>query len=224
MIPDVKIKTREDLFSKREQRMLSKQLLKLSTRLEHPTSKKIKELIAKGVNVNVTDSNGHTPLQNMFWNEKYEIAKLLINNGAKINVTDSSGKTILHYALEQKKEQFVRFLIFSLDPKRRLTSLFSGLIRCSSNIIFALGFICLISSSANCRIDISFCVAILISSPIVELVLAIFIAFPARLAALAIEFFDLNERLLTEFFKLPKIRLIDFFEYDFDSFVELIDQ
>ena len=60
---------------------------------------------------------------------------------------------------------FVNALILAFAPSRRLTSLFSGRSRCSSQTLLALGFYWAIISCAKSPIEISCWVAMLISSP-----------------------------------------------------------
>ena len=99
-------------------------------------------------------------------------------------------KSVLYLSILSFKKDIVSFIpscseycglhsvncfIFSLHPSNLFTSLFSGRSLCLSQIIFAAGLICLINSSANSPIEISFCVAMFISSPTVLFELYIFI-------------------------------------------------
>ncbi len=51
----------------------------------------------KGVDVNVKDEDGYTPLH---WAATKEIAELLIAEGADVNAKDEDGETLLDWAID----------------------------------------------------------------------------------------------------------------------------
>lgn len=90
---------------------------------EPPSIEMIEYLIAKGANVNQTDSQGYTPLMATLdyrWANqhqiRYEIAVILLNAGAEPNITDFNNKTALQYAYENNFLSMVR-LLSKLAPK-----------------------------------------------------------------------------------------------------------
>jgi len=62
---------------------------------DEETVEKIQLLLERGVNVNIPDSDGATPLLRC---QSVEIAKLLIEQGANVNAADRRGMTPLHLA------------------------------------------------------------------------------------------------------------------------------
>ncbi len=65
----------------------------LITAVQEKNLKEVKNLIAKGADVNAKDSTGETPL---FWSVlNIDIAKFLISHGADVNAKDSRGQTPL---------------------------------------------------------------------------------------------------------------------------------
>jgi hypothetical protein len=61
--------------------------------------KAVESLLASGINVNVKDSGGFTPLhQAVMWQKPY-IVKLLISKGADVNATNAKASTPLHWAV-----------------------------------------------------------------------------------------------------------------------------
>lgn len=72
----------------------------------------IRELIDKGVNLNVKDANGWTPLMKVAFIGRIATAKLLIEKGADVNTSDFHGNTILmHVAAMPFPEQAEIFKI-----------------------------------------------------------------------------------------------------------------
>lgn len=71
---------------------------------------KVKELVAKGADVNIKDSFESTPLHFALRKQNYDIAKLLIEKGADVNVKDKEGKTPLKIAIEMNNDDIANFL------------------------------------------------------------------------------------------------------------------
>ena len=72
----------------------------------------IKDLLAKGVDVNVKDMNGGTPLHGAAFNGRKEIAELLVAKGANVNAKNSFvGMAPLHYAAQQRHKETAELLI-----------------------------------------------------------------------------------------------------------------
>ena len=71
----------------------------------------VKLLVEKGVNVDVTDGLGWTPLHEAAWMGKTEVLKLLIEKGADINAADKDGNTPLHRASRRGRTDALRLLM-----------------------------------------------------------------------------------------------------------------
>ena len=80
---------------------------------ENTTVQDISLFIQKGVNINITDMNGFTPLlRAVEVNEKPEVLRILIENGANVNAADNIGITPLTMAAVIKSNpETVRILI-----------------------------------------------------------------------------------------------------------------
>lgn len=61
---------------------------------------KVKQLLARGANINEKDERGKTPLHRAAENGYYELADYFIDNGASISETDNIERTPLHLAVE----------------------------------------------------------------------------------------------------------------------------
>jgi len=72
---------------------------------------KIKELLDKGVNVNVATSVGWTPLHVAVYCGCTNIVKLLLNHGADVNVRDNDGWTPLLFTAYYGREDIVKLLL-----------------------------------------------------------------------------------------------------------------
>lgn len=73
-------------------------------------TKQIKDLLAKGLDVNQGDSMGTTPFHIACWNGNPAVIKLLAAN-ADINKPDNNGMTPLHIACQRGDERLVNFLL-----------------------------------------------------------------------------------------------------------------
>lgn len=72
---------------------------------------RVKELLAKGADINLKNRQGWTPLHAAVWNQKQEIAKLLIEKGADVNVKDRSSRTALQFAADTGQKEIVELLL-----------------------------------------------------------------------------------------------------------------
>ncbi len=68
------------------------------TASENGNTKKVKELLALGADINIQDYNGFTALMWAIYNGHTETAKELIKAGADVNIQDDEGWTALDYA------------------------------------------------------------------------------------------------------------------------------
>jgi len=73
-----------------------------------------------GVNPNIRDNDGWTPLHKASWNGNPEVVKLLLEHGADPNIRDNHGFTPLHYAAKDCHVDVVRVLLdHGADPTIR---------------------------------------------------------------------------------------------------------
>jgi ankyrin repeat protein len=74
--------------------------------------KKVKAFIEQGVNINLSDGHGYTPLHYAVQNNQKEIVQLLLANGADINTKDNLRRTPLDIAMEKEGDQdIVKLLV-----------------------------------------------------------------------------------------------------------------
>jgi len=71
----------------------------------------VEELLNKGVDPNVKDEDGNTPLHLAIMSDHLQIAKLLIEKGADVNAKNKREKTPLHIAVERSNEKAAVLLI-----------------------------------------------------------------------------------------------------------------
>ncbi|VDI21257.1 Hypothetical predicted protein [Mytilus galloprovincialis] len=74
-----------------------------------------KILIEGGVNLNIKNPAGQTPLMiaclmNVHVNKKIQVIKCLLGNGVDINETDDSGRNAMMYASHSKSTEVIDFL------------------------------------------------------------------------------------------------------------------
>jgi ankyrin repeat protein len=74
-------------------------------------SQQILKLIREGINIEVTDRGGRSPLINAVLQKNVEIVKILINNGADINLQDKDGRSALHFAAQEYMVDISRILL-----------------------------------------------------------------------------------------------------------------
>jgi len=70
----------------------------------------IRDLLAKGVNVNIKDADGRTPLTEAAWNGHTETIKLLLEHGADPSVKKNDGETALTLATARGQKEAVALL------------------------------------------------------------------------------------------------------------------
>ena len=70
----------------------------------------IKDLLTKGVNVNIKDADGRTPLTEAAWNGHTETIKLLLEHGADPSVKKNDGETALTLATARGQKEAVALL------------------------------------------------------------------------------------------------------------------
>lgn len=97
---------------------------------------KIRELIAAGINVNVQDEKGYTPLtlaissERIRYEDMHEIVRILLNAGANPNLPDNSGYTPLNEAVYRRLHTIVdliqRFIAAKQQARAQMTALLSG--------------------------------------------------------------------------------------------------
>lgn len=71
----------------------------------------VKTLIKTGINLEVEDKKGGTPLLLAVKDNKYEIAKLLIKNGADVSFIKKNGQSILIEAADEKDHRLTELLL-----------------------------------------------------------------------------------------------------------------
>jgi ankyrin repeat protein len=72
--------------------------------------KAVKQHLAGGVDVNVKNKNGQTPLHRAVSYDCREIINLLVANGAEVNANDGRGSTPLDNAIYAKKTEVAELL------------------------------------------------------------------------------------------------------------------
>ena len=59
----------------------------------------VRQLVAEGKEVNVSDENGDPLLYAAIWRDKENVVELLIDSGADVNAKDSEGNPLLREAI-----------------------------------------------------------------------------------------------------------------------------
>src|SRR5438132_1051003 len=77
---------------------------------------KVRNLLNKGINPNMTDSDGRTGLIHAATAGNVPAVKLLLENGAKAGVLDSTGNTAMHYAAERGNTEVLRMMLDAKAP------------------------------------------------------------------------------------------------------------
>jgi ankyrin repeat protein len=72
---------------------------------------RVRDLLARGADVNVRDEDERTPLHQAVLGNSVGLVGLLIESGADINARDTQGFTPLHFAAEEHAPELVRILV-----------------------------------------------------------------------------------------------------------------
>ncbi|VDD82598.1 unnamed protein product [Mesocestoides corti] len=72
----------------------------------------VKDLLSKGVDINVANADGLTVLHQACIDNNYEVAQFLLSNGANVNVQDNEGWTPLHACASCSYTELANDLIF----------------------------------------------------------------------------------------------------------------
>ncbi|MCJ1462733.1 hypothetical protein MMC07_001336 [Pseudocyphellaria aurata] len=72
---------------------------------------KVRELLEKGVDINMQDDYGMTPLHDAVLSNSEGIARLLLRKGAEIHTKDGDQRTALHLAVEKSYESMAQLLL-----------------------------------------------------------------------------------------------------------------
>ncbi len=83
--------------------------------VEHHDFSATMNLIKKGIDLNITDKNGKTPLYytlGMYprYKKSLDMIRLLIKNGAEINITDKKGNSPLDIAIKFNNKKIIKIL------------------------------------------------------------------------------------------------------------------
>lgn len=76
----------------------------LNAAIRDGDQKRIKSLLAKGVNINAQDADGTTPLMHAIVNAEADCVKLLLDKGADPNLSNKAGATALMWAVNDLKK------------------------------------------------------------------------------------------------------------------------
>jgi ankyrin repeat protein len=72
--------------------------------------KRVKELLAEGVDINIIMKHGNTPLINAAWYGHADLVNFLLEKDADVNIVNDHGNTVLHYAVEHGHAEVVMLL------------------------------------------------------------------------------------------------------------------
>jgi hypothetical protein len=73
--------------------------------------KLLKELLEKGININIQNKKKKTPLIKSIEKENYDAMIILLNYNCDINLTEKNGNSALHIACKKKKINFISALL-----------------------------------------------------------------------------------------------------------------
>ena len=73
--------------------------------------KLLKELLEKGININIQNKKKKTPLMKSIEKENYDAMIILLNYNCDINLTEKNGNSALHIASKKKKINFISALL-----------------------------------------------------------------------------------------------------------------
>lgn len=82
----------------------------------------VKILLALGIDPELRDGNGNTPLLYASENGRYEIIEFLIGYGANINAVNEIGQSALHHAVKQDSLEILKLIVNSGANKTKVDS------------------------------------------------------------------------------------------------------
>merc|ERR1711998_469802 len=91
-------------------------------------------MLDEGVDVNVQDENGNSPLHVAAQQGLKRIAKLLLRRGAKINAVNLAGNTVLHYCFTYSFEELGEYFISKGADDSLVNA--AGKLFCSRSLLF----------------------------------------------------------------------------------------
>jgi ankyrin repeat protein len=81
---------------------------------------RVRDLLARGANVDVADEDGRTPLHQAVLGNSIGLVGLLIESGATVDAKDHHGYTPLHFAAQEYAPMIARILVAKgADPNAR---------------------------------------------------------------------------------------------------------
>ncbi len=87
--------------------------------LENGNLVQVRKLLAAGLNIEVRDRQGHSPLMKAVVHGNPELVRILVQHGARVNVSDELGDTPLVWAASKDQLEVVRILLdHGADPDR----------------------------------------------------------------------------------------------------------
>lgn len=98
------------MFKGDDNEIFQKELLK-----EEIDSKKIQNLINKGIDLNKKDEKGRSILFSLVARKKIEAIKILLKNNIDIYIEDNYGNTVLNEAVSRSDGMMIRFLLDNTD-------------------------------------------------------------------------------------------------------------
>jgi len=107
------------LFAQNQTTTATEKLAVLSETLSAADIEKIRSLIDSGADVNVTNTNGVTPLYVALHKGHTEVVKLLLAANADVNAASKKGKTPLDIASQKGHTEIVELLMFPQEKQRK---------------------------------------------------------------------------------------------------------
>ncbi len=103
----------------------------------------VRELISKGINVDVLGEGGYSPLAVAMRNGHTEVARLLVNEGAAIDTVFGNGQTLLHLVAEYSRPESMALIkagagVDALDSQQRsplMLAALSGCVPCVAQLL-----------------------------------------------------------------------------------------
>jgi uncharacterized protein len=73
----------------------------------------VSRLLDSGIDVNIQEKHGRTPLMDAVINKNEELVKILVQRGANVNLQDARGLSALHFASQNYQLEIIRVLIIN---------------------------------------------------------------------------------------------------------------